>query len=114
MESASNIKIEDLANDIMDDKFFGFVECDIDVTSEFMKNENEEFVKDKNGKKIHYYDHFSEMCPIFANKDVKNKEKIIGKYMINIIKNENSSKICKKMLNTSGCAFSISSNSTTL
>ncbi len=44
MESASNIKIEDLTNDIMDDKFFGFVECDIEVPKEFMKDENGEFV----------------------------------------------------------------------
>ena len=69
MESASNIKIEDLANDIMDDKFFGFVECDIEVPKEFMKYENGEFIKDKNGKKnIHYYDHFGEMSPIFTKK----------------------------------------------
>ncbi len=36
------------------------------------------------------------MCPIFANKNVENKESIIGKYMHTIITNENKAKINKK------------------
>ena len=75
MESASNIRIEDLANDIMDDKFFGFVECDIEVPKEFMKDENGEFIKDKNRKNIHYYDHFGEMSQYSQTKMLKIKKK---------------------------------------
>ncbi len=77
MENALNKNVDILTNEILNDQLFGFVECDIEVPKAL-------------------YNHFSEMCPIFANKDVENKESNIGKYMFNIITNENKNKINKK------------------
>ena len=50
MEDALNININDLINDILNNKLFGFFECDIEVPKEL-------------------YNKFSEMCLIFVNKD---------------------------------------------
>jgi hypothetical protein len=46
----------------MDDKLFGFVECDISVPA-------------------HLYDQFSEMCPIFKNIDIHGTKEVIGEHM---------------------------------
>jgi hypothetical protein len=40
-----------LKSDVISDKLFGYVECDIRVPE-------------------HLYEHFSEMCPIFKNIDI--------------------------------------------
>ena len=37
MNEASKVNINDLCNDIINDKFFGFVECDIKLPKKFLK-----------------------------------------------------------------------------
>jgi len=69
--------IKDVLNENPEEKLFGFVECDIEVSKEFMKDENE-------------------MAPIFVNADVENKKEIIGEPMYNLIKNNDETKLDKK------------------
>jgi hypothetical protein len=52
----------------MDDKLFGFVECDISVPDNL-------------------YDHFAEMCPIFKNIDIHGTREIIGDHMFEYCQN---------------------------
>jgi len=54
--------LNQLKQDVMHDKLFGFVECDIRVPDNL-------------------YNHFSEMCPIFKNTDIHGTKDIIGKHM---------------------------------
>jgi hypothetical protein len=51
--------LQQLKNDVMSDKLFGYVECDIKVPD-------------------HLYDYFSEMCPIFKNIDIHGTKEVIG------------------------------------
>jgi hypothetical protein len=51
-----------LKSDVMSDKIFGYVECDIRVPE-------------------HLYEHFSEMCPIFKNIDIHGTKDVIGEHM---------------------------------
>lgn len=55
-------ELNTLKNDVMNDKLFGFVECDIKVPDNL-------------------YNHFSEMCPIFKNIDIHGTREIIGDHM---------------------------------
>jgi len=54
--------LQQLKTDVMSDKLFGYVECDISVPE-------------------HLKDHFSEMCPIFKNIDIHGTKDIIGEHM---------------------------------
>jgi hypothetical protein len=55
--------LQQLKSDVMSDKLFGYVECDISVPE-------------------HLYEHFSEMCPIFKNIDINGTKDIIGEHMV--------------------------------
>jgi hypothetical protein len=54
--------LQQLKSDVMSDKLFGYVECDIRVPE-------------------HLFEHFSEMCPIFKNIDINGTKDIIGEHM---------------------------------
>jgi hypothetical protein len=54
--------LHQLKSDVMSDKLFGYVECDIRVPENL-------------------YEHFSEMCPIFKNIDIHGTKDIIGEHM---------------------------------
>jgi len=56
--------LQQLKQDVMSDKLFGYVECDIKVPD-------------------HLYDYFSEMCPIFKNIDIHGTKEVIGEHMFN-------------------------------
>jgi hypothetical protein len=56
--------LKQLKEDVISDKLFGYVECDIKVPD-------------------HLYDHFSEMCPIFKNIDIHGTKEVIGEHMNN-------------------------------
>ncbi len=54
--------LQQLKSDVMSDKLFGYVECDITVPE-------------------HLHEHFSEMCPIFKNIDIHGTKDVIGEHM---------------------------------
>ena len=56
--------LKQLKEDVISDKLFGYVECDIKVPDNL-------------------YDHFSEMCPIFKNIDIHGTKEVIGEHMNN-------------------------------
>lgn len=58
--------LKQLVNDVMNDKLFGFVDCDIEVP---------EHLKEK----------FNEMCPIFKNIVIEGKREIIGDHMADYV-----------------------------
>jgi hypothetical protein len=49
--------------DVISDKLFGYVECDVKIPDNFL------------------HDHFSEMCLIFKNIDIHGTKDIIGEHM---------------------------------
>ena len=63
--------LQTLKHDIMTNKLFGFVECDIEVPDNLK-------------------DHFSEMCPIFKNVEInQNNKEVIGEHMYDYAKANN-------------------------
>ncbi len=72
--------LQQLKKDVISDKLFGYVECDIKVPA-------------------HLYDHFSEMCPIFQNIDIHGTKEIIGEHMNDYcIENNISIKKSRKLI----------------
>lgn len=67
--------LQQLKSDVMSDKLFGYVECDIKVPDNL-------------------YEHFSEMCPIFKNIDIHGTKDVIGEHMADYCASNNIP--CKK------------------
>ena len=62
--------LQQLKTDVMRDKLFGYVECDISVPEKLKE-------------------HFSEMCPIFKNIDIHGTKDIIGEHMADYCEQNN-------------------------
>jgi hypothetical protein len=67
--------LQQLKKDVMSDKLFGYVECDISVPDNL-------------------YEYFSEMCPIFKNIDIHGTKDVIGEHMADYCTQNNIP--CKK------------------